>query len=263
VRRALVAIVAGTALVAAAVARAETRQASVGNFYFEDDATGDRTRLVVNEGDQVTFTVRQGAATPHTVDVDELDIHSGDLRIGQTYTTPALDTPGNFNLYCRRHEERGHRTRLIVRAPTGATPKPTPRPTRTAVATTAPLPARIPTATPATTASPTPPPSASLAPVGIGTAPPGWIARRTPDPDSLEALTGVRRSYEIPWTRAVWWLLIATVPIAAAAAFALRRNAILGASAAAAAARAEAEAAAAAERAPARKRKPRPKRKPR
>jgi hypothetical protein len=63
----------------------------------------------------------------------------------------------------------------------------------------------------------------------------------TPDADSLEALTGVRRSNQAPWTRAVWWLLIASGPIVAAAAFALRRNAQLRAGTVRAVAEAEAE----------------------
>jgi plastocyanin len=224
VKRALVVAIGAAALVSGGVVRAETRQASVGNYYFEDDATGDRTKLVTDVGDQITFTVRQGAATPHTVEVDELDIHSGDLLIGQTYTTPRLTTAGNFKLYCRRHDERGHNARLIVRAAAVATPKPTPRRTAAPPRTTPPA---APVATPSfsPSAAPSASRSPSLAPVGVGTAPPGSLARRTPDPDSLEGITGVSRSNEIPWTRALWWLLIASVPIVGAAVFALRRNA--------------------------------------
>jgi plastocyanin len=228
VKRTFGALVAVVALLAAGRVRAETHQSSVGNYYFEDDATGDRTKLVVDVGDQITFTVRQGAATPHTVEVDELDIHSPDLRIGQTYTTPPLDTAGNFKLYCRRHEERGHHARLIVRAAATPAPKPkaTPHPTTSPIATR--TPAATARAAASTSPSPTPTrspsPSATLAPVGVGTAPPGSLASRTPDPDSLEGLTGVRRSNEVPWTRAVRWLLIASVPILAAAVFAVARN---------------------------------------
>ncbi len=111
-------------------ARAETRQASVGNYWFEDDATGDRTSIVVNQGDQLTFTIREGIYPPHTVDVDELDIHSPDLLLGATYTTPPLKTLGTFKLYCRPHEQRGHVTTLAVRAttPTTSAPQPEPQP---------------------------------------------------------------------------------------------------------------------------------------
>ena len=220
------ALVFVAALLGTGVASADTRQSSVGNYYFEDDANGDRTKLVVDEGDQITFTVRQGAATPHTVEVDELDIHSGDLLIGQTYTTPPLRQPGNFKLYCRRHDERGHNTRLIVRTAASPTPKPTPRRTGTPSSTSAPTSAAVATMSAAPSPSPSASPRSTLAPVGVGTAPPGSLARSTPDPDSLAGLTGVRRSNEIPWTRALWWLLIASVPIVGAAAFALRRNAM-------------------------------------
>jgi plastocyanin len=224
-RVAIVTLVTCVAL--APAAWAENRQATVGNYYFEDDNTGSRTSIAVRKGDQVTFTVRQAAATPHTVEVDELDIHSGDLLVGQTYTTPPLNTPGNFYLYCRRHEERGHHARLIVQAAAS-----TPAPAKTAAprTTTAPPRTRSPAATAApVTASPAPAASpvatATLAPAGVGTAAPDVMRRPLRvDPDSLEGLTGVRRSNEVPWTRAVWWLLIAAVPIVGAAAFALYRN---------------------------------------
>jgi plastocyanin len=229
VKRALVGAAVTCALIAAPGARADTHQVTVGNFYFEDDQQRDRTKLVVDVGDQITFTVRQASYPPHTIDVDELDIHSDDLFVGQTYTTPPLRRPGNFYLYCRPHEARGHHTRLIVRAAAPATPKATARATTAPARSAAPAPA-----TTATGGTPTPTPSAAssstpaLAPVGVGTAAPGSLTRTLePDPDSLEALTGVQRSNEIPWTRAVWWLLLASVPIVATAAFALRRNATL------------------------------------
>lgn len=249
-RRAVALAALGVVLAASSPAGAATRRSSVGNYYFEDEATGDRSKLVADVGDQFTFTVRQGAATPHTVEVDELGIHSGDLRVGDTYTTPALTRAGTFNLYCRRHEGRGHNTRLIVRA--RVTPEPTRPPTPTPTARTTPALAPV-TATPSVatpSASPTVSPSATLAPVGVGTAPPGSLVRGTPDPDSLEGLTGVARSADVPWTRAVWWLLILTVPIVAAAAFALWRNAVLHAAAVRAAADADAAQAAAAKRKP-------------
>ena len=245
-RRALVATAVLGALVSAPTARAATHQATVGNFYFEDDQQRDRMKLVVDVGDQITFTVRQASYPPHTIDIDELDIHSSDLFVGQTYTTPALTRAGNFYLYCRPHEARGHHPRLIVRAGAKATPKPTPRTTTAPSRTAAPAPMT----TAAGSASPSPSPSASataeatpsLAPVGVGSAPPGSLDRPLPPAaDSLEALTGVRRSNQAPWTRAVWWLLIATGPIVAVAAFALRRNAQLRATAVRAVAEAEAE----------------------
>ena len=109
-------------------ALAETKQASVGNYWFEDDARRDRTRIIVNQGDQLTFTVREGIYPPHTVDVDELGVHSPDLLLGATYTTPQLNTAGTFRLYCRPHEQRGHVTTLVVRATTSTTSAPQPEP---------------------------------------------------------------------------------------------------------------------------------------
>jgi plastocyanin len=97
-------------------ALAETRQASVGNYWFEDDARRDRTKIIVNQGDQITFTIREGIYPAHTVDVDELRIHSPDLLLGATFTTPQLNTAGTYKLYCRPHEQRGHVTTLFVRA---------------------------------------------------------------------------------------------------------------------------------------------------
>ena len=238
-KRLAVVALACTLLLLGGAAGAETRQASIGNYYFEDDATGDRMKLVADVGDQFTFTVRQGAATPHTVEVDELDIHSGDLLLGQTYTTPPLTKVGNFNLYCRRHESRGHHARLIVRAKAVTTPKPTAQPTAAPARTSTPAVAPAVSATQAPTATPAPTPSPTLAPVGVGTAPRGSLAR-TPAPDSLEGLTGVNRSNEIPWTRAVWWLLVSTVPIVGVAAYALRRSATLHAAELRAAAEADA-----------------------
>jgi plastocyanin len=239
-RRTIVALVVIVLLAVAGAGRAETRRSTVGNYYYEDDKTGDRTKIVVEVGDQVTFTVRQAAYPPHTVDVDELDIHSPDLLVGQTYTTPALKTPGNFYLYCRPHEARGHHTRLVVKAvPTKTTaPARTPAPVVTSGPRASPVAATAGTPSPAATATPVV--SSTLAPVGVGTAPPGTLARPlAPDPDSLESLTGHRTSNQAPWTRALWWLLIASVPIVAAAAFALRRNALLVAAAVQAAASAK------------------------
>ena len=252
-RRAAIALALACLLVAVPGARGATRQATVGNYYYEDDDGLDRMKIVVDQGDQVTFTVRQAAYPPHTVDVDELDIHSSDLLVGQTYTTPALNTPGDFYLYCRPHEARGHHTRLVVKAAPAKTAAPVttaspivsnpPRASALAAPAGAPIPA-----------TPTPGVTPSLAPVGVGSAPPGFVAR-PPDPDSLEALTGHRTSNEAPWTRAAWWLLIVTGPIVGAAAFSLRRNATLRAAAVRAAAEAEAETARARKRKPPAKRK--------
>lgn len=215
-----------TAIVLASSALGATRAASIGNFWYEDDSTRDRTKIVVQRGDQIVFTVREGVYPPHTVDVDELNIHSPGLLLGETYTTPPLSKVGNFKLYCRPHEARGHFTRLVVQAPAAATAAP------------ARTPGASPTTAPAAAgkaagqATPTPlvaSPTATLAPVGVGKAAPSDIRRTVAaDPDSLDALIGREPSSE-PWTRALWLALIATVPIVAAAGYTLWRNARLSA----------------------------------
>jgi len=203
-------------------ASAATHQATIGNYYYEDDQQHDQTKIVVRQGDQVTFTVREQAVPGHTVDVDALNIHSPNLNLGETFTTPRLDRPGNFYLYCRPHEDRGHHTRLIVLAapkptatpPPKATPRPGPATTRTA----RPASSNAPAATPAPT------PTATLTPVGVGTAPPGALSRPIPtNPNSVAALTGHTTANGVPWTRSQWLLLIAVVPISGAALVALRR----------------------------------------
>lgn len=218
-RRTLGLVVLVTAVALVGPAWSATRQASIGNYYYEDDATGSRKQIVVRQGDQVRFTVREGVYPPHTVDIDELNIHSPGLLLGETFTTPVLDRAGTFRVYCRPHEERGHFSSLVVQA--AATPAPT------AAGTAAPAaPAGVggapvtpaPTVTPVALATPT------LAPVGVGRASAQELERpQAVDPDSLEGLTGRTRS-TAPWTRALWFLLIASVPIVGAAGFAVSRE---------------------------------------
>jgi plastocyanin len=224
VRRLGVAIVAcACALAIAHSAVAVTHQATIGNYYYEDDSQRDQTKIVVHQGEQITFTVRQAAVPGHTVDVDALNVHSPNLNIGETFTTPRLSKPGNFYLYCRPHEDRGHHTRLIVLAAATSPPstKPTATPSRTA---TPPHIARVAPRTPAPAATPSP--TATLTPVGLGSAPPGALERPLPtNPNSLSALTGRKTASGVPWTRSLWWLLIASVPIVGAAGYAWRRAA--------------------------------------
>jgi len=239
-------------------ALAETRQVSVGNYWFEDDARHDRTQIIVNQGDQITFTIREGIYPPHTVDVDELGIHSPDLLLGATYTTPPLNTAGTFRLYCRPHEQRGHVTTLAVRATTPTTSALQPQPHTSAPPTTAgsgqppvvegpqpvtpaPQPVTPPpqpasavpqpaTPAPGSSAPRLPPPNdpapaTTLTPVGVGQADPESMARiPEPAPGSLDDLIGRREARgAVPWTRALRLLLLAAVPILGAAGYALAR----------------------------------------
>ncbi|MFZ9628766.1 MAG: hypothetical protein ACO3C1_05385 [Ilumatobacteraceae bacterium] len=104
----LIAVV-GTALAA-------TVSVSVGNYYFEDASVGDG-KVTATVGDQLRFTVVEGAG--HTVTISALGIDSGQLPIGAVYVTPVLTTPGTYSLVCRTHTARGHQTTLVVLAAGG------------------------------------------------------------------------------------------------------------------------------------------------
>ena len=216
-------------------AEARRREVSVGNYWFEDDETGARNQLVVDEGDQIRFTIREAAYPPHSVVIDEYGLDSGYLVLFQTYTTPPLEKPGRFELYCRAHRDRGHRATLIVKArassapsPGGSAPAPPQKkkPAQTTEATPsadAPTEGPSPAVTAPTAAQPVQPtPGGTLAPVGVGEA--TDRRRPPPDPDSLAGLLGRRFGGDAPWTTAVWLALIAMVPIGAAAVYAIRRE---------------------------------------
>ena len=126
----VVAILAG-AVGWAAVAGAAVSEVRVGNFYFEDASAGD-SEIVIAAGDQLRFiVVDSGPGTPHTVNIDEFGVHSGNLAKGETYTTGALTTPGADALYCDLHRNRGHETTLIILP--GATTTTTAAPTTTTI----------------------------------------------------------------------------------------------------------------------------------
>lgn len=216
-------------------AEARLREVSVGNYWFEDDQTGARNPLVVDEGDQIRFTIREATYPPHSVVIDEYGLDSGYLVLFQTYTTPPLEKPGRFELYCRAHRERGHKTTLIVKArassapsPSGsaAAPPPKRKPTQTTEATPsddAPTEGPAAATTAPAAAQPSPPTSPeAFASVGVGEA--TDRRRSPPDADSLAGLMGHRFGGDAPWTTAVWLALIAMVPIGAAAAYAIRRE---------------------------------------
>jgi hypothetical protein len=72
-----------------------------------------------------------------------------------------------------------------------------------------------------------PAPAAPLTPVGVGKADPQSLARApAPEPGSLDDLIGRRQAPgAVPWTRAVWLLLMASVPIVSVGAYSLSREA--------------------------------------
>jgi plastocyanin len=205
-------------------ARAALHEVSVGNYYYQDDATGAR-KLEVREGDQIRFTIRQADYPPHSINVKELGIHSGDLLVFQTYTTPPLKKTGTFVLYCTAHRDRGHWTTLKVLAKPISSPKPaaTTRPTQR---TSTPAPARA-----KTSASPTASSKAKAAPRVVKSAEtvvPSGIGvtkdrrKAPPGPNSVQALLG--RDFSGPWTRALVLALLAGLPIAVVTFFALRKQ---------------------------------------
>ncbi|HVL32156.1 MAG TPA: hypothetical protein VM600_01085, partial [Actinomycetota bacterium] len=112
----LAAAAAIVALLAPGRALAALQDVSVGNYYFEVDATGARDPIVVKQGDQIRFTIREPDYPPHTINIDELQIESPDLLLFDTYTTPPLKKPGTYLLYCKAHKDRGHETSLVVKA---------------------------------------------------------------------------------------------------------------------------------------------------
>ena len=220
-----------------------THQVSSGNSYFQDNATGSRQQIAVNKGDQITVTIAEAPVAAflgaHTVDIDEMNVHSGDLTIGQTFTTPPLTKVGSFALYCDNHRNQGHLTRLVVKAPPA---EPTSEPANPSASDPAdpgsgavggqevvpltgqpiPLPAlAIPTAAP------------TSAPAGVGEATPQQLRAAGVDPDSLEGLIGRNVGGNQPWTRALWFLLIGGVAVIGAAVVAMVRGRSLAALAAA------------------------------
>jgi len=236
----LVAAATGTAAFPAAAA---LREVAVGNFYYDDATPGDGM-VEADQGDQLRFTVYDGGpGTPHTVEVDELGIHSGSLAAGETFTTPALDTPGTYTLYCQPHQNRGHRATLVVRAGSTATTSApsTAAPTTGAPTTAAPSGSPTTAGSDSSTAGPAstavvpggPAPgddtsaaatTSTLAPVGRGEADERAITARPVDPDSLEAALGRPAARKGPWTRSIRLALLVLMPMLAAAAIAATRG---------------------------------------
>lgn len=227
-RPALFAAAAGLIVLVPLLAAAAVHDVSVGNYWFEDDATGSRTAITVNEGDQVRFTIRQAAYPPHDIVIPEYDIDSPQLQLFQTYTTPPLDKPGTFLVYCRAHRARGHETTLVVKAKPAAEPAPAPTspggapPPPGPIKKTTPKPSASPS--PTATGAPSASPSASDAPIPSGVGEAADRRAAPPDPNSLEGMLGRRFGGGVAWTAALWQALILALPIAGAAGFAIRRE---------------------------------------
>jgi plastocyanin len=205
---------------------AATIAVRTGSYYFEDATVGDG-KIVAQVGDRLQFLTEDGGrGTPHTVEVDELGIHSGALGTSSTYTTPVLSQPGTFFLYCKPHQNKGHHASLIVLA--NATPTPTNAPT--AVLTNTPTPAPTNARTPAPT--PTGPSGATAKPaatqdgsVALGSGRPADPApstasdeaqrTRSDNQDTVAAsgATQEGRAAATTWLRSVFVGLLALVPL--------------------------------------------------
>ena len=199
-------------------AGAATLGVSVGNYYFEDASVGDG-QVTARVGDQLRFTVVEGAG--HTVTVDALGIDSGQLPLGATFVTPALTTPGTYTLYCRPHLGRNHRTTLVVVGSAVTTVPPTTAPPVTTV------PSATTTVPGATTVPGVVPPgvtTTSIAGEGaVVTTPDGGTVSPTDtvvtggsvpgatDADGELLPVGVTAPDGTPWLRSVWVALAALV----------------------------------------------------
>lgn len=161
-----------------------TQGVRVGSFYFEDASAGDG-RVVIDQGDRITFTFEGGAQ--HTATVDG-QFDSGARSDGQTYTTSALTRAGTFTLFCRVHGASRHSTSLVVRATSSPAPSPSPAASPAPSAPPAPSPKaspprRSPPSATATTAAPRTAPSPTAAPAAGSPAP-----TRTAAPSSSPSL---------------------------------------------------------------------------
>lgn len=221
--RALLASVAMAALLVPPVpARAALVEVSVGNYYFEDDATGGR-EIVVRKGDQIRFTVRDAAYPPHSAKVDELGIASGDMLLFDTYTTPPIGTVGTFRLYCEAHQDRGHETTLTVKKSAEAN-EPSKGPSKGAGGGGDGGQREQTNERPAASKKNKRPSGKNepIIPSGKGIAEDRTQA--PVDPRSLEGVLGRRIGGDLPWTVAVKQALLLLVPIALVTGFAVRRH---------------------------------------
>lgn len=238
------ALLTGVVALTGSVALASQVSVAVGSFYFEDSTVGDG-KIVVNQGDRITF-VFQGNAQ-HTATVNGM-FDSQRKGGGDTYTTGTLTTAGTFSLYCGVHGAARHSSTLIIKSTSTASATPAPQPSATNAATTAPS---TPAGSGGSSARPGGGSQTSAAPASSTTTSPAPGAKATNNTTTAEASTspkpgatnhaGGAPSVAVPvipgslpdllgrqpaargvWTRSVRQALLLLLPLSAAAAWAIR-----------------------------------------
>ena len=240
VNRRPLALLAALVLLPALPAAAATQTVRVGSFYFDDASAGD-SRVVVDQGDRITFTF-EGSST-HTATVDGL-FDSGDKSAGETYTTMALMQAGTYDLFCKVHGPEQHGARLVVRPTNGpapspsraaASPSPAPSPVRSVAPSPAPVrtsaaPSRVPSPSPSVVRSPSPvgSPSVVIAAPAPSSQPPVAAAPSTsPSPEAagdLPSAASDREDGGNSWLLPALLVVLALLAGTVAAALAARRR---------------------------------------
>jgi plastocyanin len=164
------------ALVVSGLAAGAPALAATGNVTISDSKFTPEV-ITINLGDKVKWSYPTGATT-HTATARSgqgVAFDSGNMVMGDTYTSPAFSKAGTFIYYCKIHgtpsgkyADCGMCGKVTVKAPTPPPPTvppktPTPSPRRTATPTTAPVVTARPVTTFATSTS-TPSPSPSPTP---------------------------------------------------------------------------------------------------
>jgi len=73
--------------------------------------------LTIPAGTDVQVTLKNDGALPHNFNIDELNIHSGDVQPGQTMAVTVNAQPGSYTYYCNipGHREAGMEGTLTVK----------------------------------------------------------------------------------------------------------------------------------------------------
>ena len=74
-----------------------------------EDIQFDPTAITVAANTATTITLINKGATAHTFDIDELNVHSGEIQPGATASVTINAAPGQYQYYCAipGHKEAG------------------------------------------------------------------------------------------------------------------------------------------------------------